>query len=68
MKNSGKRNRSITIQLVATTAPWIRITEAARQSGLGRSDIRDIPGIRVRTFGNADYVDPKVVNAWILEA
>lgn len=67
VKYSEKRNRSVTIQPVATTAPWIRLTEAARQSGLNRSEIRDIPGIRIRKFGNAYYVNPNVVNAWILE-
>jgi len=60
-----KRPKSPFIQLVKESTPWILVSEAAEESGLTEFLIRKSK-VMVRKFGNADYVRPDELNAWIL--
>lgn len=59
------RPKSAEIKTVPESAPWILIAQAAGESGLTIHLIRQA-GLQLRRFGNADYVAPKTLNAWIL--
>ena len=60
-----KRPKPPSIRLIEESAPWVLISQAAKDSGLTDLLIRN-SGIYLRKFGNADYVRPKDLNAWIL--
>jgi len=66
MKNTSKRKRpkSPSIRLIEESAPWVRISIAAKESGLTVLLIRKT-GITLRQFGNADYIRPLDLNTWI---
>lgn len=59
------RPKSVEIKTVPESAPWILIAQAAEESGLTIHLIRRT-GLPLRRFGNADYIAPKALNAWIL--
>ena len=61
-----KRPKSPTIKTIEESAPWVLISQAAQESGLTDLLIRK-SGITLRPFGNADYVRPTDLNAWILD-
>lgn len=61
-----KRPRSTSIKIIEECAPWVLISHAAKESGLTSPLIRN-SGIELRPFGNADYVRPADLNAWILD-
>jgi hypothetical protein len=60
-----RRPKSPYIKLIQEIAPWVLISEAAKESGLTEQQIRK-SGITLRPFGNADYVRPLDLNAWII--
>lgn len=60
-----KRPKSPTIKTIEESAPWVLISQAAEESGLTELLIRNA-GITLRKFGNADYIRPPDLNAWIL--
>lgn len=60
-----KRPKSPSIRLIEESAPWVLISKAAEDSGLTELLIRN-SGIKLRKFGNADYIRPADLNAWIL--
>lgn len=59
------RPKPPSIQTIEASAPWVLISKAAEQSGLTELLIRK-SGITLRKFGNADYIAPSGLNAWIL--
>jgi len=59
-----KRPKSPYIDLIQEIAPWVLISKAAEESGLTELQIRNFGGT-LRKFGNADYIKPKELNAWI---
>jgi hypothetical protein len=59
-----KRPKSPSIRLIEESAPWVLISAAAEASGLTELQIRK-SGIALRKFGNADYIKPDELNAWI---
>lgn len=59
------RQKPAEITTVRESAPWILLTKAAEQSGLTVLLIRKA-GLKLRRFGNADYVAPASLNAYIL--
>lgn len=61
-----KRPKSLYIELIQEIAPWVLISQAAEESGLTELQIRN-SGITLRKFGNADYVKPEELNAWIID-
>lgn len=61
-----KRPKSLYIELIQEIAPWVLVSQAAEESGLTELQIRK-SGITLRPFGNADYVRPVDLNAWILD-
>ena len=67
MKNQPprKRPKSPSIQPIEEKAPWVLIAKASEESGLTELLIRNA-GLKLRKFGNADYVKPGTLNAWIL--
>lgn len=58
------RKRQSSIRPVEEIAPWLLISQAAKESGLTGLLIRN-SGITRRPFGNADYIRPADLNAWI---
>lgn len=60
-----KRPKSPYIKLIQEIAPWVLISQAADESGLTELLIRN-SGIKLKKFGNADYIRPTELNAWIL--
>jgi hypothetical protein len=64
-QSARKRPKSPTIRLIEASAPWVLISKAALDSGLTELLIRNA-GLGLRKFGNADYVRPTELNAWIL--
>ncbi|MEI7910654.1 MAG: hypothetical protein WCK77_13540 [Verrucomicrobiota bacterium] len=64
-KTARKRPKSPSIRLIEESAPWVLISKAAQESGLTELLIRNT-GITRRPFGNADYIRPTALNAWIL--
>jgi len=59
-----KRPKSPYIDLIQEIAPWVLISKAAEESGLTELQIRNFGGT-LRKFGNADYIMPEELNAWI---
>ena len=59
-----KRPKSPSIQPIEESAPWVLISKAAEKSGVTELLIRK-SGLKVRKFGNADYIAPTSLNAWI---
>jgi len=59
-----KRPKSPYIELIQEIAPWVLISKAAEESGLTELQIRNFGGT-LRKFGNADYIKPEELNAWI---
>jgi len=62
-KTPQKRPKPPVIQLAEENAPWVIISKASSDTGLTELLIR---GIKIRRFGNADYVRPTALNSWIL--
>lgn len=60
-----KRPKSTSIKTIEESAPWVLISQAAKESGLTALIIRN-SGITLRPFGNADYIRPGDLNAWII--
>ncbi len=60
-----KRPKSPSIQPIKESAPWVLVSMAAAESGLTELLIRK-SGVKLRKFGNADYVRPTDLNNWIL--
>lgn len=65
-QNTRKRPKSPSISLIELSAPWVLISVAAQQSGLTELLIRK-SNVTLRKFGNADYVRPTDLNAWIVD-
>lgn len=59
------RPKAPVIQPIQTGAPWVLLSKAATDSGLSERLIR-AEGLPLRRFGNADYIRPVDLNAWIL--
>lgn len=62
--NIPKRPKPPTIKTVDEIAPWILVAKASAETGLTELLIRK-SGVRLRRFGNADYVRPRELNDWI---
>ena len=60
-----KRPKSHSIQTIAESAPWVLLSKAAEESGLTELQIRQAK-FEMKKFGNADFVRPTDLNAWIL--
>ncbi len=60
-----KRPKPLEIRPIEEAAPWVLISKAADDSGLTELIIRNA-AIKLRKFGNADYLRPQDLNAWIL--
>lgn len=58
------RTRSPEVRPIPESAPWVLLSIASRISGISKRAIRS-QGIPMRRFGNADYVQPGSLNAWI---
>jgi hypothetical protein len=63
-KEHDHRPKPSVIQTIPEGHPWVILSKAAMQSGLSEKLIRQA-GIPLRKFGNAHYVAPAVLNAWI---
>lgn len=64
-KTTRRRPKSPSIRLIEESAPWVLISQAAKDSGLTDFLIRN-SGTYLRKFGNTDYIKPGDLNAWIL--
>lgn len=64
-KTKTTRPKPLTIHTIAESAPWVLVSHAAEESRLTELLIRK-SGVALRKFGNADYVRPTELNAWIL--
>lgn len=62
---SPPRPKSPAICLIPEEAPWVLLSKAASSSGLTERLIRR-EKLPMRRFGNADYIRPQDLNAWIL--
>lgn len=62
-----KRPKSPSIQNITESAPWVLLSKAAEESGLTELQIRQAK-FETKKFGNADFVRPTDVNAWILRS
>ena len=60
-----KRPKSHSIQTIMESAPWVLVSKAAEESGLTELQIRQAK-FEMKKFGNADFVRPADLNAWIL--
>jgi len=66
VKNQIKpRPKPAVINTISESAPWVLVSKASSESGLTENLIRNT-GITLRPFGNADYIRPTALNAWIL--
>lgn len=55
------------IRPIQTTAPWFKLGDAAKESGVSAATIKEA-GIPIRRFGRADYAKTSALNAWITGA
>jgi hypothetical protein len=60
------RPKSPAIHTIPEDAPWVLLSKAAADSGLTELLIRR-ENLPTRKFGNAHYIQPKDLNAWILQ-
>jgi len=66
MKTSTKSSphaKSLVINTITETCPFVLISQAVELSGVPEKEIRKLP---LRKFGNAHYVSPLVLNKFIL--
>jgi len=61
---NNSRPKAATINIISETAPWILLSKAIRESGVPERDVK--ANLQIRKFGNAYYVSPQQLNAWIL--
>lgn len=64
MKSASKYNKGFEIRTISEAAPWVKVVRAVQESGVSEREIRE--KFKLRRFGNADYVSPKILNKWIL--
>ena len=60
------RPKPALIRTIPEEAPWVLLSKAADDSGLTELLIRKA-NLQIRKFGNAFYVAPAALNAWILK-
>lgn len=63
--SSSPRPRSKEIRPITASAAWVLLSSAAREVGITERIIRK-QNLPTRRFGNADYINPSDLNAWIL--
>ena len=61
---SSKRPKAAVIKVITESAPWVLLSKAIKESGVPERDIK--AHLQIRKFGNAFYVSPQALNAWII--
>jgi len=62
--SSRKRPKAAVIKVITESAPWVLLSKAIKESGVPERDIK--AHLQLRKFGNAFYVSPQALNAWII--